>query len=158
MWLFQVVVCVLLVHHLTLLKRIVIIFYVLMMVLHVQMNQDNSPGWCRWYLTNKGNTVRECHKNALKSSSIAHVYTIYICVLMNASQKKSGISIHLSPVGFFPCWGTKIVFVLMSFQFVSRSLVGPPVALPVFKPGKGGSHPRNWRRKGKHEREGTWRF
>lgn len=47
-------------------------------------------------------TVRECHKNALKSSSIAHVYTIYICVLMNASQKKSGISIHLSPKGFSP--------------------------------------------------------
>lgn len=66
MWLFQVVVCVLLVHHLTLLKRIVIILYVLMMVIHVQMNQDNSPGLRRWYLTNKGiqyGSVTKMHSN-----------------------------------------------------------------------------------------------
>lgn len=156
MWLFQVVVCVLLVHHLTLLKRIVIILYVLMMVIHVQMNQDNSPGWCRWYLTNRAYSTgvsQKCTQIFINSTCI---YYIHMCIDECFPKKKW----HLHPSfskGFFPCWGTKIVFALMSFQFVSRSLVGPPVAR-VFKPGKGGSHPRNWRRKVKHEREGTWRF
>lgn len=155
MWLFQVVVCVLLVHHLTLLKRIVIILYVLMMVIHVQMNQDNSPGWCRWYLTNRAYSTGVSQK--CTQIFFWHMYILYTYVYWWMHLKKKW---HLLPSfskGFFPCWGTKIVFALISFQFVSRSLVGPPVAR-VFKPGKGGSHPRNWRRKVKHELEGTWRF
>ena len=112
--------------------------------------QDGADG----ILQTKAYSTGVSQKKALKSSSIAiaHVYTIYIYAYWWMHlKKKSGISKSIfAPAGFFfsPAEVPKLCLLWWASSLYRGAWWAHQWPAPFSNPGKGGSHPRNGRRRG----------